>query len=81
MSANLEEYTRSLTDNIQRGAHTIQIDKEWVREEFVSLTAGLQFFHHVFVRMSLDLGLRFVIYTAISNPQRFNVIFYKMEKP
>lgn len=74
----VESYTRAIVDAMQkRGTKYLQLDKMHMIETWGSVSNGLVFYHNVLVRVSKELGLKFVIETEYNNPQKFNV-FWEM---
>lgn len=78
--AQIAGYTESLLDAIQRGTRVFQFDKQWLKEEFGSLTKGLEFCHAVLVRMAVEMKDKYTIQTAYENCHRFEVYWQASEE-
>lgn len=67
-----DTYSDSIRTSIQRGARVLLIDKPHMIETWGSVSNGLVFYHNVMVRVSKELGVKFIIQTDVSE-QKFSV--------
>lgn len=80
LASRFDFYLEELFDQMQKGVRQFQIDKQYLKTEWGSLTEGLVFFHKIFERMSSELGLKFIIQTNWDNPQKFDVYWLETEE-
>jgi hypothetical protein len=72
MSEKVANYVEVVESVILRGAVFIQFDKSWLKEDFGTLTAGLEFVHNVLRKLAVKRKLKFTIDTT-SAADRFDV--------
>lgn len=70
-------YLEALRDALKRNPSWIQLDKIHMIEHQGSVTNGLIFFHDLFARLSVEMGLKFYIRTQEDDTTKFEVIINK----
>lgn len=72
-------YTDAVCTAINRGARYIQLDKIYMIEYWGSVNKGLEFYHTILARLSVELKLKFYVSTIPNEPMKFSVYWEHLD--